>query len=31
MTGGWIQVLLFIFVLIDPCSLLSRDTTVHQS
>jgi hypothetical protein len=31
MTGGWIPVLLFIFVLIDTCSLLSRDTTVHQS
>jgi hypothetical protein len=31
MTGGWILVLLFIFVLIDPCSLHSRDTTAHQS
>jgi hypothetical protein len=31
MTGGWILVLLFIFVLIDPCSLHSKDTAAHQS
>jgi hypothetical protein len=31
MTSGWILVLLFIFVLIDPCSLHSRDSAAHQS
>jgi hypothetical protein len=31
MTGGWIPVLLFIFVLIDPSSLHSRDSAAHQS
>jgi hypothetical protein len=31
MTGGWIPVLLFIFVMIDPCSIHSRDTRAHES